>query len=113
MIKLYGIPNCNKIRNTIKILENQEQQYEFVNVRKTPISKVHLEEMVDALGMEVVFNKKGSTYRRLNLNYEHMSDTERFIHIYNEQSMINRPLLEHNGRYHIGFDENAILDFIK
>jgi Spx/MgsR family transcriptional regulator len=113
MIKLYGIPNCNKIRNTIKILEEKDIEYEFINVRKTPITQDLLKKVVDSLGMDAIFNKKGATYRRLNLNYENMSDPERFENILNEQSMIKRPLMERDGKFHVGFDEQDILKFIQ
>jgi Spx/MgsR family transcriptional regulator len=113
MIKLYGIPNCNKIRNTIKILEEKNIEYEFINVRKTPISEDQLKKAVDTLGMAAIFNKKGTTYRRLNLNYDSMSDDQRFENIQNEQSMIKRPLIERDGKFHVGFDEDAIGEFVK
>jgi Spx/MgsR family transcriptional regulator len=113
MIKLYGIPNCNKIRNTVKILEETAKQYEFINVRKTPISENLLKKVVDFLGMDAIFNKKGTTYRRLDLDYESMSDKERFDTILREQSMIKRPLLEKEGKFHVGFDEQEIVKFIQ
>jgi len=36
MIKLYGIPNCNKIRSTMTLLNRKHVKYEFVNVKNTP-----------------------------------------------------------------------------
>ena len=96
----------------MKILEDKSIAFEFVNVRKTPINEKQLKTIVASLGMEAVFNKKGSTYRRLGLNYDQMSDQERFENIATEQSMIRRPLLEKDGRYHIGFDEAAIIKFV-
>jgi arsenate reductase-like glutaredoxin family protein len=42
-----------------------------------------------------------------------MSDKERFENILKEQSMIKRPLLERDGRFHVGFDEGAIKEFLK
>ena len=113
MVKLYGIPNCNKIRNTIKILEEKNIEYEFINVRKTPISEDQLKKVVDFLGMAAIFNKKGTTYRRLNLNYESMNDQARFENIQNEQSMIKRPLIERDGKFHVGFDEQEIVKFVQ
>ncbi len=63
--------------------------------------------------MDTVFNKKGTTYRRLHLNFDQMSEKEKFDNLLNEQSMIKRPLIENNGKYHVGFDEQAIEKFIK
>ena len=112
MMKLYGIPNCNKIRNTQKLFNDHNVEYELINVRKTPISEQKLKQMVSALSMEAMYNRKGTTYRRLNLDYDKMSDKSRFDTLMREQSMIKRPLIEKNDRYHIGFDETAIVEFI-
>lgn len=112
MIKLYGIPNCNKIRDTQKLLSENNIDFEFINVRKTPISAEKMKKIADGIGLESMYNKKGTTYRRLKIDYDKLSDKERFELLLKEQSMIKRPLLENGKRYMTGFDENAILDFI-
>lgn len=112
MIKLYGIPNCNKIRNTIGLLDRMKVTYEFVNVKKTPIGPDKLRKAVASLGIDNLFNTKGTTYRRLNLDYHKMSPEEKFEILLKEQSMIRRPLIETRDRFHVGYDERAIQSFI-
>jgi len=112
MVKLYGIPNCNKIRNTQKILDTLGIEYEFVNVRKNPIAREKLKSIISAVGIDNIFNTKGTTYRRLNLDYQKMSPGDRFEALLREQSMIRRPLIEKSGRYHIGLDDPAIKSFV-
>lgn len=112
MIRLYGIPNCNKIRNTQKILAENNVTYEFINVRKNPIEREKLKQIANKTGLENLFNKKGTTYKRLGLNYDKMTDSQRLEQLVLEQSMIKRPLLEKNGQYLVGFDEEKIIKFI-
>jgi len=112
MITVYGIPNCNKIRNTLGLLDRSGISYEFVNVRKTPLSAGKLKEITDRLGIDTLFNTKGTTYRRLNLDYRNMDKDEKFSVLLSEQAMIKRPLIENAGRYHAGFDEQAIMRFV-
>ncbi len=112
MIKLYGIPNCNKIRNTRKILEKLRIEYEFVNVRKNPIAREKLKSIISVVGIDNIFNTKGTTFRRLNLDYRKMSAEDRFNTLLREQSMIKRPLIENAGKHHVGFDESAIESFV-
>ena len=112
MIRLYGIANCNKIRNTQQILSQNGIPFEFINVRKNPIGREKLKQIADKTGLENLFNKKGTTYRRLGLNYDKMTDAQRLEQLYSEQSMIKRPLLENNGMYLVGFDEEKIIKFI-
>ena len=112
MIRVYGIPNCNKIRNTLGLLDRTGTTYEFINVRKTPLSAEKLQEITDSLGIDKLFNTRGTTYRRLNLDYTNMKEDEKFAVLLSEQAMIKRPLIENAGRYHAGFDEAAIMRFI-
>jgi len=112
MIKLYGIPNCNKIRNTMKLFDEAGIAYEFINVRKTPVAPDKLRSVIAAVGTDALFNTKGTTYRRLNLDYKTMTADEKFEALLREQSMIKRPLIERSGTYHVGYDETAIRRFI-
>ena len=112
MIKLYGIPNCNKIRNTQKLLNDKKIAFEFINVRKTPVSADQLKKMAVAIGLESLYNKKGTTYRRLKFDYDQLDETMRFDLLLKEQTMIKRPLLEKDGKYMTGFDEKLIMSFI-
>ena len=113
MIKLYGVPSCTKIRNTKEIFDLQDITYEFINVKKTPISREKLLEIIDQVGIENLFNKKGTTYRKLQIDFDSLSDKQRIDWLLNEQSMIKRPLLEKDGKYHVGWDESAIVSFVK
>jgi arsenate reductase len=113
MIKLYGVPSCTQIRNTKALFESRGLEYDFINVKKTPIDETKLKEIAGALGIEPIFNKKGTTYRKLQIKYDELSDAERLNWLLQQQSMIKRPLLEKDGRFHVGWDEDAILEFTR
>ena len=111
MISLYGVPSCNKIRDTKMILENQNIVYQFINVKKVPISKDKLNKIVDQLGIDNVVNKQGLTYKKLGLKTMNLNDNQLFQWLYKEQGMIKRPLLENDSQYLIEFDKQKIVDF--
>ena len=94
------------------MLEQNNIDFEFVNVKKDPIPKEQLSEIGSGLGMRNVYNLRGTTYRKLKVDYESLDEKERLELLHREQSMITRPLLEKNGRYHVGWDESAILGFV-
>lgn len=94
-------------------MEKNNIVYEFINVKKTPIEKTHLKKITKKIGIEPIYNLKGTTYRKLKINFNEMSDAERFEWIFKEQTMIKRPLFEKNNRFIVGFDEQAILNFVK
>ena len=113
MIKLFGVPSCNKIRDAKVILESNNIEYQFINVKKTPIPEKQLKEIIKQLGMEKVLNKQGLTYKKLGLKQMNLNNTQQLQWLLKEQSMIKRPLLENNGHYLIDSEESTILAFCR
>ncbi|WP_081475038.1 arsenate reductase family protein [Caldithrix abyssi] len=112
MITLYGVPTCQKIRKTRALLEQLDIDYQFVNVKKTPIPEDELRTIVAQLGLDKVINSKGPTYRKLGLKNKNLSDEELFQILLKEQGMITRPLIKKGDRYWIGMDEEGIKQFL-
>ncbi len=113
MITLYGVPQCQKIRKTKKLLEDNGIDYVFINVKKQPLTREELQKIVDQLGLQSVLNAKGPTFRKLGLKDRNLSEEELFDWLLKEQGMINRPLIQKGNAFWIGFDEQGILDFVK
>ena len=113
MIKLYGVPTCNKIRNAKVILESNNLKYKFINVKKLPIPENQLKYVIAELGMDKVLNKQGLTYKKLGLKQMNLDNTQLMQWLLKEQGMIKRPLIENNGHYLINSDEKTIVEFCK
>jgi len=112
MTVLYGVPNCQKIRKTKALLEQLNIDYQFVNVKKTPISEEQLRTIVKQLGLQNVVNSKGPTYRKLDLKDKNLDDEALFQILLKEQGMITRPLIQKGDQYWVGFDEEGIKKFV-
>lgn len=112
MVTLYGVPTCQKIRKTKALLEQLNVEYQFVNVKKTPIPEEQLRTIVKQLGLQKVVNSKGPTYRKLGLKDKNLDDEALFQILLKEQGMITRPLIQKGDRYWIGFDEEGIKQFV-
>lgn len=112
MIRIYGVPTCDKIKKTQKLLENNNIAFTFVNVRKEPISKDKLRTITNLLNLENVLNRKGLLFRKLGLKDKSLSDSQLFEELFREQGMIKRPLIEKDGRFWIGYNEEDILKFL-
>lgn len=113
LIKVYGLPTCDKIKRTLTLLASENIKFSFVNVRKNPLSKDTLKHIVNQLGIEIVLNKRGMLFRKSGLKEKTLTDQQLFEELFKEQGMIKRPLIEKNGKYISGFDEEAIITFIK
>lgn len=113
MIEVYGIKNCDKIRATKKWLEKQEIDYTFYDLKKEPLTEEELREFVHRIGLGVLVNKRGTTWRNLKLKEKEISDEEMFQILLQNQTMIKRPVLIKNEAILVGYDEEAFEGFVE
>ncbi|RMH60451.1 MAG: Spx/MgsR family RNA polymerase-binding regulatory protein [Calditrichaeota bacterium] len=113
MLTLYGISNCDTIRKTRRFLDDRAIPYQFIDVRKTPLSLEKLTRISAQVGLDVLVNRRGQTYRKLKIKERNPNETELLRLLHREQAMIRRPLLEYDNRYHVGYDEEALSHFLQ
>ncbi len=112
MLHVIGIKNCNKIRDTRKWLEEREVDYEFVDVKKEPLSREEVKELAFKVGLDVLVNKRGTTYRNLGLKDKEVSEEAMIDLLVENQSMIKRPVLVQDHAVLVGYDEDAFEAFV-
>lgn len=112
MLKVYGIKNCNKVRDTFKWLDENDIEYTFIDLKKEPLSEDKLDEFVHKVGLDVILNRRGMKWRTLGLKDQNLSDDELFDKLLEHQTMIKRPVLEKDGAVLVGFDEDAFESFV-
>lgn len=112
MLRVYGIKNCNKVRDTFKWLDENDIDYEFINLKKDPLSEGKLDEFVHKVGLDVLVNKRGTTYRNLGLKDKDVDEDELFDLLLENQTMIKRPVLELDDAVLVGYDEDAFDSFV-
>tara|TARA_B100000575_G_scaffold294657_1_gene312766 strand:+ start:28897 stop:29256 length:360 start_codon:yes stop_codon:yes gene_type:complete len=113
MLNLIGIPNCNKIKDTRSWLEEKGITYEFIHVKKEPLSKEEISELAHKLGIDVLVNKRGTTFRKLGIKDKNISDEDLLELVHEHQSMLKRPILVLKNSVLVGFDEEAFELFAK
>ena len=65
-IEFYGIPNCDTVKKARQWLEAQGIDYAFHDYKKEGADPAKLEEWVAAKGWEVLLNRRGTTFRKLD-----------------------------------------------
>ena len=113
MLHIIGIPNCNKIRDTKKWLEERDIAFEFINVKKEPLTLDELKDLEFKVGLDVLVNNRGTTYRNLKIKELNPSDEEMLQLLFDNQSMIKRPVLVFEDSVLVGFDEESFETFMK
>jgi arsenate reductase len=99
---LYGIKNCNTVKNAINWLNSKKVSFEFHDYKSKGIT-----------GWENLVNKRGTTWRQLDdaTQKKVISEKAAIALMLDKTSVIKRPLAEDNGKVvALGFDESVYND---
>ena len=107
-LHLYGIPNCDTVKKARKWLDANGHDYTFHDYKKEGADADKLEAWVAALGVDVVLNKRGTTYRKLSdAEKADAADSHKAVAVLVQHpSMIKRPVVEYPGGTLVGFKED-------
>ena len=109
MLTIYGIKNCDTVRKALKFLSSKSLSYKFIDYRDNPISKDLFEIMKQGVGIDLLINKRSTTFKVLtdkqkqNINYELVTQYP---------TLIKRPVLIKNRNVMVGFSEKKYLEFL-
>ncbi|WP_205942429.1 ArsC family reductase [Pedobacter sp. SYP-B3415] len=110
MLTVYGIPNCNTVKNARAWLQESGIEYAFHDFKKSGITEDKLKQWFEAFGWEQVLNKKGLTWKKLSAEEQAAvkDETSAAKMLMNNTSAIKRPVVEQNGKpVLIGFSEDS------
>lgn len=96
-ITIYGIKSCSTMKKAFTKLDELGVSYDFHDYKKQGIDKQSVQCWVDALGIDKVLNKRGTTWRKLTDEQKQAADAdvESAIDLLIENtSMIKRPIVE-------------------
>ena len=94
-------------------LDEHEVPYEFRDFKKDPLATDELDELVHFVGLDVLVNKRGMTWKRLGLADKNLSDEELKKELLDHQTMIKRPvLIREDDAVLVGFDEDSFESFV-
>lgn len=106
-MRLYGIPNCSTVKKARTWLAAHAHEAAFHDFRKAGVDPAWLREVAAQTGWQALLNTRGTTWRKLSdAEKAAVTDEASAIALMTAQpSVIKRPVLERNGRYHLGFAE--------
>ena len=114
MVKLYGIKNCDSVKKARKWFELNHIEYEFVDFRENGIDKNMLSSWIDKLGLEVIVNKRSTSWRSLDDSQKNNISKENAINLLSDTpTLIKRPVIVLNDNILVGFDAVKYNDFVK
>lgn len=109
MTTVYGIANCSTVKKARAWLESKGIEYDFADFKKTPPTAAQIENWRAQVGMAVLLNKRGTTWRKLTPEQQVLADGDAGAAelMTAHPSLIKRPVIEYKGKVLCGFDEAA------
>lgn len=106
-MKLYGIPNCTTVKKARAWLAGHALEVAFHDFKKHGVDPAWLRKVAAQTGWQALLNTRGTTWRKLpDAEKATVTDASSAIALMVAQpSVIKRPVLERDGRYHLGFAE--------
>ena len=105
MITVYGIPNCDTVKKARAWLAERGVEHTFHDFKKQGVPP-ELDRWAQAVGWEVLLNRKGTTWRKLDdAARERVTDATSALALMREQaSVIKRPVVDWGNALTVGFD---------
>lgn len=106
-ITIYGIKNCNSMKKAFDKLDALELTYQFFDYKKQQIDEQILTNWIEKFGVDVILNKKGTTWRKLSDEQKQQANNnlnETINLMINNPSMIKRPIIVVDETILIGND---------
>jgi len=110
MITLYGIKNCDTIKNARRCLEENGVDYRFHDYRVDGLDNTLLQSFINELGWEALLNTRGTTWRKLDeaTRNQITNATAAASLMIEMPAIIKRPLLCAPGKpMLLGFSESS------
>ncbi len=94
MVKVYGIKTCGSVRKALAFFESKGVEYQFVDFKKEKPTQDKLEFWLKFVSLEQLFNKKGTTYKKLGLKDCALGAEEMKQWLLKEPLLFKRPVVE-------------------
>lgn len=106
MTRVYGIKNCDSVKKAVAWLNQNAIAHEFFDVKTCGLTLTHLEQWREALGADVLINKRSTTWKQLSpVDQERVLQPQGLAIVLANPTLIKRPVLEHDKTICVGFDE--------
>ena len=114
-MKVYGIKNCDTVKKALTWFDNNGIEYEFHDFKKLGVTEDKLKQWADKLGWEVLLNKRGTTWKKLDEETQgSITSPETACKVMQDKtSVIKRPVIETKDNLIIGFDEQALQKYFQ
>lgn len=104
-IVVYGINNCDSVKNARDWLESRQIEYCFHDYRRDGLESALLQRFITVLGLDAVLNRRSASWRLLTEEQKSALTIEYAIQLMlNTPTLIKRPIISIDEQLLIGFN---------
>ncbi len=113
-LTIYHNPRCSKSRQTLQLLQDNNQQPEIVQYLKTPLNKEQLQQLIQLLDCSVrdIIRTSEVEYKDNNLADASLSDQQLLDAIVETPQLMQRPIVVNGKKAAIGRPPESVLNII-
>jgi arsenate reductase (glutaredoxin) len=102
---LYGISNCDTVKKSRAWFDARGKAYQFHDFKKQGLPEAALRQWMDTLGWQALLNKKGTTWRKLDLAAQAavIDAPSAMALMQANSSVIKRPVVVCGDRVSVGY----------
>jgi Spx/MgsR family transcriptional regulator len=104
---VYGIKNCDSVKKARKWLKTNGSSYTFIDLRDDGVDKAEVKRWLDAVGYDVLVNKRSTTWKQLTNNQkEGLNETSALELLLAHPTLVKRPVLIIKDEVFVGFKDD-------
>ena len=112
--QIFHNPRCSKSRQTLQLLNDNDQDAEIIEYLKTPPTAKQLKEIIDMLGISPreLLRKGEKEYKEAGLNDMALTDKQIIDAMVQYPKLIERPIVIKDGKAKLGRPPEQVLDIL-
>ena len=105
MLRVYGIKNCDTMKNALVWLETNGVAHEYIDYKKADVAKDHLPDWSRRVGWKTLLNTRGMMWKRLSDEERSDVDEAKALALMADYpTLIKRPVVDNGTTLLVGFD---------
>ena len=112
--QIFHNPRCSKSRQTLQLLEDNNQDIEVIEYLKTPPTASELKKIIKLLNISPrdLLRKGEKEYKEANLANKSLTDQQIIDAMVQFPKLIERPIVIKDGKAQIGRPPELVLDIL-
>ena len=104
--KVYGIKTWDSVRKALRFFKDNNIEADFFDLKKEIPASTSIKSWIEKVGVDLVFNSRGTKYRTLKLKELNLDENGKFEWLCKEPMLLKRPIVEYDDNVLVGFKED-------